>query len=178
MIYHSIRSVRHFVPRLLFIFIVASGFVWFGIQRVSAPKESGDELYRVVRVVDGDTIDVEIMGKQESVRLIGIDAPESQYSYEPEECYGTEATQYVRALLSEREVHLVSDNTQTDRDSYGRLLRYVWRDDGIFVNEQVIAEGYAREYTFKKKYQYQEQFRVSQADAQDGNKGLWGAGCI
>jgi micrococcal nuclease len=128
---------------------------------------------RVTRVVDGDTIDVRLDGREERVRLIGINTPESVDPRRPVECFGQEASAYAKALLSGQTVALEADSSQADRDQYGRLLRYVWLDDGRLFNQVMIAEGYAYEYTYDLPYKYQALFRAAQQAAQAAGRGLW-----
>ena len=128
----------------------------------------------VARVIDGDTIVVLMDDKKETVRLLGMDTPETVDPEKPVQCFGPEASAETKSLLDGREVSLQSDPTQSDRDKYGRLLRYVFRDDGLFVDEYLIKEGFAREYTyFGVAYKYQTQFRADQKAAQLAGLGLW-----
>jgi micrococcal nuclease len=125
-------------------------------------------------VVDGDTIIVQLPdGERERVRLIGIDTPESVDPRRPVECLGEEAAKRTQELLAGRRVLLAFDPTQGLRDRYRRLLAYVFRDDGLFVNETLIAEGYAHEYTYATPYTYQAQFKRVQQEAREEQRGLW-----
>ncbi len=110
----------------------------------------------VVKVVDGDTIQIKIKDKIESVRLIGIDAPEMTGKTKET---GIESKNYLVDLIGNEKVRLEADETQDDRDIYDRLLRYVFLKDGRMVNEEMIKVKMAEEYTFKMKYKYQEEFR-------------------
>ena len=132
--------------------------------------------YTVTKIVDGDTIDVNIDGKTERIRLIGIDTPETVDYNKPIECFGPEATEKAKELLLNQQVRLEADSTQDNRDAYDRLLRYVYRDDGLFFNEWMIANGYAREFTFIKPYKYQTEFKQAEIDAENNNVGLWEEG--
>ena len=88
------------------------------------------EAIRIARVVDGDTIDVDIAGKTQRIRLIGLDTPEV---YGKVDCFGKEASQFTKSLLPlGRAVRLEKDLSETDR--YGRLLRYVYLPDGRMIN--------------------------------------------
>ncbi len=127
----------------------------------------------VVRVVDGDTIDVRINGAVDRVRLIGIDAPETGSGRTVVECFGSESTAFLKQLIEGRPVTLATDPSQDTRDRYDRLLAYVWLADGTFVNEVLIAEGYAHEYTYDEPYQYRDRFRAAYVAARDGTRGLW-----
>lgn len=110
----------------------------------------------LAKVVDGDTIQVKINDETESVRLIGIDAPEIEGKTKEK---GIESKKYLEKLLENKKIRLEPDETQDDRDVYNRLLRYVFLNDGTLVNEKMIEGKMAKEYTFKTKYKYQEEFR-------------------
>jgi micrococcal nuclease len=130
----------------------------------------------VSRVVDGDTIKVLIQGKEDTVRLIGIDAPETMDPDKPIQCFGKEASNVAKKVLAGKTIILESDSTQGDRDEYGRLLRYVFLQDGTNFDEFMIDKGFAREYTFKNNpYKYHSEFIQAQLRAQEGDMGVWGA---
>lgn len=129
--------------------------------------------YRVVKVVDGDTLDVNIDGKIERLRLIGIDTPETVDPRKSVQCFGKEASNKAKEMLNGQFVNLESDETQGERDKYKRLLRYVFLPDGTNFNLYMIAEGYAHEYTYSTAYKYQSEFKQAEIDARNGNKGLW-----
>lgn len=133
--------------------------------------------YRVVNVVDGDTIDVVINGKEERLRLIGIDTPETKDPRVGVECFGKEASEKTKQLLLGKYISLEADETQSDRDRYGRLLRYVFLEDGTNFNELMIQEGYANEYTYDSAYKYQQEFKNAEINARQEKKGLWGDSC-
>ena len=135
-----------------------------------------DDVVSVVRVVDGDTIVVGTGGTEEKVRLIGIDTPETVDPRKPVQCFGKEASDEAKRLMTGGQVKLVSDTTQSDRDTYGRLLRYVYLQDGTFVNKKMIEEGFAYEYTYHVPYQFQTEFKSAQALAQKEKRGLWADG--
>lgn len=131
----------------------------------------------VVRVIDGDTIVVEINGAQEKVRLIGVNTPETVNPRKQVECFGKEASAFVKNILSGQFVRLESDINQDDRDKYGRLLRFVFLEDGTPVNKKIIEEGYGHEYTYRAAYQYQAEFKTAERIAREGKRGLWGDVC-
>lgn len=131
----------------------------------------------VARVVDGDTLDVREGDEIARVRLLGIDAPESVDPRQPVECFGREASAKLTELVAGQQVRLAADPTQADRDTYGRLLRYVYRVDGAVINELLIREGYAHEYTFRGvPYQLQSQFTAAENHARTQGRGLWAPG--
>jgi micrococcal nuclease len=126
----------------------------------------------VVRVVDGDTIEVEMGGRRHTVRYIGIDTPEVADPRRPVMCYGEEASRRNRQLVEGKVVTLEKDVSETDR--YGRLLRYVWVD-GQMVNAVLVAEGYARTYTYPPDVKYAHLFLQLEREAREASRGLWGA---
>jgi micrococcal nuclease len=129
----------------------------------------------VTRVVDGDTLHVRLAGRDEPVRLIGIDTPESVKPGSPVECFGKEAARRLRALLPEgTEVRLERDVEARDR--YGRLLAYVFRRrDDLFVNQALAADGFAEVATFPPNVAYVDRFVSAVADARGAGRGLWSA---
>lgn len=131
------------------------------------------DYFKVVKVVDGDTIDLDYFGKTERVRMIGVNTPESVDPRKPVECYGKEAAIEAAKLLANKMVSIESDKTQDDRDKYGRMLRYVKIKDGPFYNLEIIKRGFAYEYTFKVPYAQQKNFKSAQTDAQKNQRGLW-----
>lgn len=130
-------------------------------------------LYRVLKVVDGDTIDVLIEGKSERLRLIGINTPETVDPRKEVECFGHEASNKAKEILTNQYVVLENDISQSERDKYGRLLRYVFLPDGTNYNLFMIEEGFAYEYTYDSVYKYQMEFKLAQEYAQNNQKGLW-----
>jgi micrococcal nuclease len=139
-----------------------------------------ETLYKVVRVSDGDTFVIEKDGVQEKIRLLGIDAPESRDPRKPVECFSMEASARLHELLDNQFVSLKDDPTQMDKDRYGRLLRYVYLPDGTFLNELLLKEGYAFEYTYESKpYELVDRFVAAETEAQVQGRGLWGpSGCL
>lgn len=135
------------------------------------PKLS--DSYDVVKVIDGDTIDVSINGQTSRLRLIGIDTPETVDPRKPVQCFGKESSDKAKELLEGKKVRLESDDSQDNRDKYDRLLRYVYLEDGTMYNKLIITEGYAHEYTYNLPYKYQAEFKQAQKDAEQAGKGLW-----
>lgn len=127
----------------------------------------------VSRVIDGDTIKVFLNNEPVTIRLIGIDTPEVNTNRSDIECFGIEASERAKNLMTGKNVYLEVDESQSDRDRYGRLLRYIWLDDGTNINEKMIADGYAYEYTYAMPYKYQKEFRNAQVRAQTNKLGLW-----
>lgn len=134
-----------------------------------------EEKGTVVSVADGDTITVKLNGVKQRVRLIGIDAPELAHEKQSEECYALESTAELKELVLEKEVLLEADSTQDNADQYGRLLRYVFLADEatVSVNQKLVADGFAFEYTYDDPYRYQREFRDAEGEADQEGNGLW-----
>lgn len=130
---------------------------------------------RVVHVVDGDTVDIRIGSHTERVRLIGIDTPETKKPNVPVQCFGPEATEHTRSLLPEGTPVVVLRDDEA-RDPYDRLLGYVVRhDDGLFVNRDIIANGYARPLAIEPNTTFASEFAALATSARQRRIGLWGA---
>ncbi len=134
-----------------------------------------DALWRVTQVLDGDTIRVKMVnGAGGTVRLVGIDAPESVHPDRPVEFFGkTSSAMAVRLLLGER-VRLEQDDSQGWFDDYGRALAYVWLENGTLANEWLVHNGYAREQMyFNRPCKYRKRFLAAQAVARRSQRGMW-----
>ena len=132
----------------------------------------------VERVVDGDTIRAVLLtgggGRVESVRLIGVDTPETKDPRRPVQCFGREAAAFTtRVLPPSTRVRLVRDVEARDR--YGRLLAYVYRaGDGLFVNRALVERGFALPLTIPPNVAHADTFVAAAAAAQAQQRGLWG----
>lgn len=139
----------------------------------NAEADKTKETAQVLRVIDGDTIEVSLNGQKETVRLIGIDTPETADQRKTVQCFAEEASERAGEILNGKTVILESDPTQSNRDKYGRLLRYVFLSDLNF-NKFMISEGLAHEYTYQNNsYKYQSVFIQAAKAAREGNRGLW-----
>lgn len=127
-------------------------------------------LVHVARVIDGDTIEVHLNGREESVRLIGIDTPETVHPSRPVECFGKAASQFTTDRLAGRTVRLEFDVERRDR--YGRLLAYAWRDDKLF-NHMIVRRGYAQIATYPPNVKYVDRLLAAQRKARTEGAGLW-----
>jgi micrococcal nuclease len=139
------------------------------VEKEKIAEENIEETFLVTRVIDGDTIELE---NGEKVRYIGIDAPETVHPSKPVECFGREASAKNKELVENKRVRLEKDIT--DRDKYGRLLRYVYVGD-LFVNLELVKLGYATSYTYPPDVKYQDLFIAAQKEARETQRGLWGA---
>ncbi len=133
-------------------------------------------MVQVTKVVDGDTIEVMIEGREESVRLIGIDTPETVDPRRPMGCFGKEASNQAKAMLTGKQVILIKD--VSERDKYDRLLRYVYvpmeNNQLLFMNDYLVREGFAQVLTYPPDIKFNEQFLEAEKSAREGKKGLWG----
>lgn len=130
-----------------------------------------EETFLVVRVIDGDTIELET---GEKVRYIGIDTPETKHPSVDIECYGKEASDKNKELVEGKGVRLEKDVSETDK--YNRLLRYIYIDN-IFVNEYLVKEGFAKSSSYPPDIKHQDQLKEAEKYARENNKGLWGEIC-
>ncbi|MEN9551735.1 MAG: hypothetical protein RI935_112 [Candidatus Parcubacteria bacterium] len=147
-----------------------------GIISVPLPEKTPNTVgtfFDVVRAVDGDTIIINMEGKNESVRLLGINTPESVDPRRPVECFGKEASTRMEEIAEGKKVRLEYDESQGYRDAYDRLLAYVYLEDEQMINRKMIMEGYAYEYTYLTPYLFQKEFRDAQKFAKSQNRGLW-----
>lgn len=144
------------------------------VSSSSASLGIDSEKILVTKVVDGDTI--EVKGRK-TIRLIGIDTPETVDPRRPVGCFGKEASNETKRLLTNQAVILQKDVSETDK--YGRLLRYVYLPlpDGnlLFVNDYLVRAGFAKVLTYPPDIKFNEQFLQAQREAQSANRGLWGA---
>lgn len=149
------------------------------VRRTGVPH--GAETARVVRHVDGDTLRVTPSGRSEilpdgetSVRLLEIDTPEVDGYGGAGECYGDEASEALATLLPVGDpVHVLPDRELLDR--YDRTLLYLWTDDGVFVNEELVRLGYARAVLYEPNDRYIDRMRAAEEEARGADRGLWGA---
>jgi micrococcal nuclease len=142
-----------------------------GLILASSTPQTG--YYAIVNVVDGDTFKALIDNAAETVRLIGIDTPETKDPRKPVQCFGKEASAMAHSILDGQRVRLEADPSQDNRDKYGRLLRYAYLPDGTSFNKMMIEEGYAHEYTYAIPYQFQTEFKAAENAARAANRGLW-----
>lgn len=160
------KSVRFALVQLLLLALVGTS---------AAAAQGATRAASVVRVIDGDTVDVKFGddGSIDRVRLIGIDTPEVVDPRKPVQCFGREASAHAHELLDGQPVSVETDVTQGNRDIYGRLLGYIWLPDGRNFGQSMIADGYAHEYTYRLPYAYQDDFKAAQNSAMANLQGLW-----
>ncbi|HEV2770019.1 MAG TPA: thermonuclease family protein [Solirubrobacteraceae bacterium] len=153
-------------------FVALAGFAGTDLLRElgsGVPERDG----RVVHVVDGDTIAVRLGGREETVRYIGVDTPETKRPGAPVQCFGPAAGAFNARLVEGERVRVEPGEEQRDR--YGRLLGYVYRErDGLFVNEALVRGGYARARAYAPNDRYAARFDALTDAAREGGRGLWG----
>lgn len=132
------------------------------------------EVFKVVKVVDGDTIEVEKNEERYKVRYIGVDTPETVDPRRGVQCFGKEASNENKRLVEGKEVKMEKDVSETDR--FGRLLRFVYLkagNDYLFVNDYLIRSGFARALTYPPDIKYSERFLAAEREARENKLGLW-----
>jgi len=145
-----------------------------GVQQAAQDAASTQPgTYTIDHFIDGDTIAVNMNGKVETIRMIGIDTPETHKPNTPVQCYGPAAAAQTKQLIGSGRVRLESDSQSTNRDRYNRLLRYVYISDGRLLESELIKNGYGFAYT-QFPFGKSDEFTQLQSEAKAGNKGLWG----
>lgn len=130
--------------------------------------------YPVIKVTDGDTIQVLVNEEKVKVRIIGIDTPEIVSTTKPVQCYGPESSAFAEDELSGTSVYLEYDESQGLLDRYGRTLAHVWTEDKKLYAAEAILLGYGIEKTYGDEYKYREMFIENQSEARGQALGLWG----
>lgn len=169
-------------------FLISNGILKKSIDQKEVLIDGLSFDYKVTKVVDGDTIKIErldggkVEGREEkmTVRLIGINTPETVDPRKPVECFGKEASDYMHDIAKGKVAAIEIDPSQDKFDQYGRLLAYIYvKNSGaypnnvVFLNEKMIKDGYAYEYTYNTPYKYQTEFKNLQNEARNKYKGLW-----
>ena len=141
------------------------------IAEPTAAGKSAVTWMEVKRIIDGDTIVVNINGRSEKVRLIGVDAPEINQQQQSADRFGQEAAKYLQQMLDGRIVRLSFDTSSKDR--YGRHLAYVYTDGGRFINFEMVKAGYAKAMTVPPNVKYKALFLSQEKIAREKREGLW-----
>ena len=150
---------------------IGSAVLAFGMLALVTEAQFEPIEATVVRVIDGDTIRVRVRGKGHTVRLIGVDTPETVHPTKTVQHFGAEASAYTKAALEGKTVTLEADPTGDTRDRYGRLLRYVHLDGQNF-NARLIREGYGHAIR-RFRYSKRAQFIRLEDEARRRGRGLW-----
>ncbi len=152
-------------------FIAIYLFILFSLLVGCSTTSGVGEKTIVTYVVDGDTLDLIINNKEERVRLLLVDTPETKHPSKPVQPFGPEASQFAKDTLEGKEVTIELDISE--RDKYGRLLAYVWIDGKMF-NEMLLEQGLARvAYVYAPNTKYVDQFYEIQKQAQKQGIGIW-----
>lgn len=179
------RKIRRFVKWLLFfIAVFAGGIVYYqppGLDFLNINRSKAE----IVKIVDGDTFEIRYQGKIEKVRLIGIDTPEAHANAKAEKDaartgadikaivkQGDESKNFVKQLVSEGAQVKVEIDVN-ERDKYGRLLAYLYFEDGRMINEEIVKAGYASLMTYPPNVKYKDRFLSAYRFARENKKGLW-----
>ena len=169
----EVMSQRHWRARPLLALVFAAMLAAAGCSGSSpatpSPTPAPAGALMVTRVIDGDTIVVDTVG---TVRLIGVDTPETVDPREPVGCFGREASAFTREVASGKMVRLDYDVDRFDR--FERTLAYIYLPDGTFLNAALVQQGYGRAYTVFP-FRYREEFRALEREARDARRGLWAA---
>ena len=168
------RTTALLISILLLLIGYAQQAGWLGKASEQATNNSPG-FYQVTQSVDGDTIAIDMNGKTEKIRFIGVDTPETHKPNTPVQCYGPAASAFTKNILASQgnKVRLESDQLSTNRDRYDRLLRYIYLPDGTLLNLRLIQEGYGFYYPYFP-FTKSAQFDAAQQTAKTANKGVWG----
>ncbi len=161
---------------LVLVAVVAAVVVLvIGWQRRSRPPTGEPGVATVVEVIDGDTVVVDLAGRQETLRLIGVDTPETVDPDQPPECWGAEASAHTHKLLPPGTAVRLTRDVEA-RDRYDRLLVYLHRaEDGTFVNLELVEGGWADDYPYPPNTAHQRDLALAVSRARAQGLGLWGA---
>ncbi len=149
------------------------GILLYNASQWSAKSTENKIYYTVTRVIDWDTIEISSGWKTEKIRLIWIDTPETVDTSKLIQCFWEEASKKTTQMLLNKKILIMNDETQNDKDIYDRLLRYVYTENWTFINERLIKNWYAMEYTYKTAYKYQSSFKADEQYARDNKLWLW-----
>ncbi|HET9850748.1 MAG TPA: thermonuclease family protein [Candidatus Saccharimonadales bacterium] len=170
--FHCRKSLNLAIFILLLILIVITQSGWLA-SPARTVNQSQPGFYSISHFIDGDTIAVNMNGQIETIRMIGVDTPETHRPNTPVQCFGPEAASYTKSLIGDNRVRLQADPLDTNRDRYGRLLRYVYLPDGTMVEDKLISQGYGFAY-LDFPFSQKARFASEQSAAQVKRAGLWG----
>jgi micrococcal nuclease len=141
----------------------------------SGATTENEVLITILKVIDGDTVDIDIKGNTERVRLIGVNTPETKHPTKPIECFGPEASAYLTQLLP-KGTHVRIERDIEARDRYGRMLLYLYREsDNLFINLDLVSHGYGTPMSIEPNTFHRIDFVHAAALAETTNEGLWKA---
>lgn len=168
------RQKKKLFQLIIGVLLVLGSFIYSKYQPAQQAPATVAGFYNVSKFDDGDTIVVDMNGVDEKVRFIGVDTPETHDPRKPVQCFGKAAANFTKNLIGNNQVRLEADPTNTNRDRYNRLLRYVYLPDGTLVNLEIIKQGYGFAY-LSFPVQKADEFRAAQKNARENEKGLWSA---
>lgn len=167
------KRTRRMIISLLTSLLLLLAYTLQPDTSLQTPSPAPPGKYNVISYADGDTLTVDMNGRAERIRLIGVDTPETEKPGKPAQCYADKATAFMKERVSDAAVRLEADTKGDNRDRYNRLLRYVYLPDETLLNKVLIEQGYGFAYTqfaFDKK----EEFVQAQRNASREAIGLWG----
>lgn len=172
----SKKQQRQLIGGLVALAVLILG--WLGYGSLSGSSDVPEGAFVVERVIDGDTIVVResgLLADTYTIRLIGVNTPETVDPRKTVECFGQEASNFLKTALPEgTAIYLDADAEKPNEDQYGRLLRYVVRaDNNVLINRDIIEKGYGHEADFGEPYFYKEDFVHAQRVASEAKLGLW-----
>ena len=161
------RLMFRVTPSLLLAFVIACGS---DLPSDPTQIEAAQSLPTVTRVIDGDTVVVDGVG---TVRLIGVDTPETVDPRRPVQYFGREASDFTKQLATGKQVRLEFDQDRTDR--YGRTLAYLYlQPENLLLNAEIVRQGYGFAYT-QFPFRMMADFRALEREAREAGRGLWAA---
>ena len=141
----------------------------------SPPPNGKSDLGKIADVIDGDTVDIDINGRTERVRLIGVNTPETKHPTKPIECFGPEASAYLTQLLPKGTRVRIERDVEA-RDRYGRMLLYLYLgSNDLFINLDLVARGYGTPMSIEPNTFHRNDFVRAAAQAEAADVGLWKA---
>ncbi len=138
----------------------------------ASPKQLPSDVASVIKVIDGDTVILRLQGAIETVRLIGVDTPETVHPTKPVECFGPEASAFTHSVLKPKTQVRVQRDVEA-RDRYQRLLVYLYLLDGTFINQELLRLGFARTMNIAPNTAFATSFALIETAARKNRIGLW-----
>ena len=160
--------------RIILIAVLSLIFLLFGCMARNAPEgkkpDENTSVY-IEKVIDGDSVEANIRGKREQIRFIGIDAPE--LAQKP---WGKRSRKFLEDLISASGWQVRIEYDVEKRDTYDRILAYLWSRDNKLINEEMLVNGYAVLFTFPPNVKHVDRLSAAQVIARENKRGIWGRG--
>lgn len=170
--YKKLSKMFLFVVFLVLIYVILKSLHIFSGSKLVAINSG--VYYPVTYVVDGDTFRAKVQNEEITIRMLGINTPETVDPRKSPECYGEQASLETKKLLQNKGVRLELNPNREVLDKYGRYLTYVYLEDGLLLNQYLIEKGFAKEYTYGTPHSMRNTFKVIEKTARKEKKGLWG----